>query len=250
MKERPILFSAPMVVALLAGTKTQTRRVMKPQPHPEFIKRGLAGAVPQWPVQDGVRFFMNDGLSELVASPLGAPGDRLWVKETHAYVRHTENYECGGDDCFWQWEPEIYGEMTPENLKLNPRTASGAATLCFFADGEDENPSELYPTIALDGRILSKAEIHWRPSIFMFRWMSRISLEIMAVRAEPLHSISEEDARAEGGPEILGYTDEAGKTHGWATYREWYAWLWDAINGPGAWAKNPWVWAITVKKVC
>lgn len=84
MKERPILFSSPMVRAILAGTKTQTRRIMKPQPHPKFLARGLVAAVPQWPLQNGVRFFMADNMSELVACPHGAPGDRLWVRETWA----------------------------------------------------------------------------------------------------------------------------------------------------------------------
>lgn len=74
------------VAATLAGRKTQARRVMDPQPHPKFLARGLVAATPQWPHQDGVRFFMADGMSELVPRPLGAPGDRLWVRETWAPV--------------------------------------------------------------------------------------------------------------------------------------------------------------------
>jgi len=70
-----------MVRAILEGRKTQTRRAVKPQPNPSFLARGVVGVVPQWPLQDGVRWFMADGCSELVKCPYGAPGDRLWVRE-------------------------------------------------------------------------------------------------------------------------------------------------------------------------
>ena len=66
MTERPIIFSGQMVRAIMEGLKTQTRGIMKPQPHPNFLKRGLVEAVPQ---KDGVRFFMSDGMSELVICP-------------------------------------------------------------------------------------------------------------------------------------------------------------------------------------
>lgn len=80
MKERPILFSAPMIRALLAGKKTQTRRLVRPQPE----------RVPDWscPGVDGLR-FVGMTLAEpplppnlLARCPYGVPGDRLWVKET------------------------------------------------------------------------------------------------------------------------------------------------------------------------
>ena len=89
----------------------------------------------------------------------------------------------------------------------------------------------------------------WRPSIFMFRYLSRILLKIEDVRVQRLQDISEEDARAEGGPSILGYVDEDKIQHGFLSYREWYAWLWDSINGAGGWKANPWVWAITFERI-
>src|SRR6266700_6902801 len=84
---KPILFSGEMVRAILEGRKTQTRRTTKPQPHPDFLARGLVGGipVPQWPQQNGVRWFMADGLSELTECPYGKPGDTLWVRETWAW---------------------------------------------------------------------------------------------------------------------------------------------------------------------
>jgi hypothetical protein len=90
VKERPILFGSQMVRKILAGEKKVTRRVMKPQPAPEFLARGVVGIVPQWPYQDGVRWFMADGMSELVPCPYGKPGDRLWVREAWAWPGEEE----------------------------------------------------------------------------------------------------------------------------------------------------------------
>lgn len=83
IREKPIPFSEPMVIAVREDRKTMTRRVCIPQPSPRFLARGVVGLVPQWPTQDGVRWFMADGCSELVKSPW-RPGDRLWVREMWA----------------------------------------------------------------------------------------------------------------------------------------------------------------------
>ncbi len=90
--------------------------------------------------------------------------------------------------------------------------------------------------------------LHWKPSIFCTRKASRITLEIENVRVERLQNISENDARQEGGPPILGYHAD-GKQFGWPSYRIWYRDLWLAINGTGSWGKNPWVWVITFKRI-
>jgi hypothetical protein len=95
----------------------------------------------------------------------------------------------------------------------------------------------------------------WRPSIFMPRWASRITLEITGVRVERLQDINEYDAEAEGVIETdehrrmaqanqfsdrsLNYTPSV------VAYRE----LWESINGPGSWALNPWVWVLEFKRV-
>lgn len=79
MKERPILFSAPMVCALLAGTKTQTRRVVKPQPH--IVEEG--GSVVGVHTPDDQR---HGRLGKMLYCPYGRPGDRLWVRETFARI--------------------------------------------------------------------------------------------------------------------------------------------------------------------
>lgn len=132
MKERPILFSGEMVKAILDGRKTQTRRIMKPQPHPKFLARGLVAATPQWPHQDGVRFFMADGLSELVPCPHGKPGDRLWVRETWAgddlcgYVYRADHPDADlargdlddGEQTIRRWHPAIHMRRDASRIDL------------------------------------------------------------------------------------------------------------------------------------
>ncbi|WP_119154181.1 hypothetical protein [Caldimonas tepidiphila] len=112
MKERPILFSAPMVRALLAGTKTQTRRVVKPQP---FEDRRSGG----WAVCDraGAMRCWTKELAQMSDCPYGQPGDRLWVKETHL--------------AWWS--------INPEDPK-GPRVFSHVAA--FAADGYELEPGE------------------------------------------------------------------------------------------------------------
>lgn len=99
MKERPILFSAQMVRALLAGTKTQTRRALRPQPVDPYTGRDLpAGARPD----------------SLPACPYGVPGDRLWVRETWCNGMTEDGYDgvcyrASGDVCVeGRWRPSIY----------------------------------------------------------------------------------------------------------------------------------------------
>jgi hypothetical protein len=85
----------------------------------------------------------------------------------------------------------------------------------------------------------------WRPSIFMPRWASRITLEIVNIRVERVQDISEEDAKAEGTKGL--YDDWAGP--GKLTYRKPYKALWDSINSKRGygWDVNPWVWVIEFK---
>lgn len=195
MKERPILFSAPMVRALLAGTKTQTRRIAKPVRHPDLGNVYTPGALvlehePQHVIER--------------CCPYGQPGDRLWVRETFGHFERNENFKPGCD-------------------------------VFFRADG---NCLELEP---------------WRPSIHMPRWASRILLEITDVRVERLQDISREDAQAEG----CDHNDPCDHVrHSCASigcqgpdYRVGYRQLWEQINGAGSWAANPWVWAITFRRV-
>lgn len=101
-----------------------------------------------------------------------------------------------------------------------------------------------------------------RPSMFMPRWASRITLEITSVRVERLQDISEADALAEGivecpipaddeGPRRIGYMvgPDDGKSGLSVTPIQAYRDLWESINGPESWAANPWVWAIEFRRL-
>jgi hypothetical protein len=215
MTERPILFSAEMVRAILDGRKTQTRRVMKPQPKPTPADfPGPAGH--WWPSQKhksmlGVEREMQKwkGLAGS-ACPYGDTGDLLWVRETWKPVPISA-YRCSEGV-----------QQTP-----NPQDADEAAV---YKAGWDR----------------SSSGVSWRPSIHMPRWASRITLRITDIRVERLQSVSHEDCEAEGCPgghgSIPGYPYSA-------TPREHFQTLWNKINGPGAWDENPWVWVVSFERV-
>ena len=223
MKERPILFSAPMVRALLAGTKTQTRRIVK--------ARDL-----EWmDVHQGLREPDN-----AERCPYGQPGDRLWVRETWQVARETLDYETGGEYDVFEWPDEL-GDP---RLHLNGDARFGMkAGLFYVADGEHKNPSVFYNLTGIDNKtILRPREITWRPGIHMPRWASRITLEITGVRVERLQDISEADAIAEGARNSLHLP-------GGRFARENFGHLWWTINGDGSWKSNPWVWVVEFKAI-
>lgn len=201
MKDRPILFSAPMVRALLNGRKTQTRRIVK---YPRWAEPG--GEMDIYEASDDLLAVAKiSGCLAKVECPHGVPGDRLWVRET-----------------FYSWVCRTY---TPQGTHESEQCV-------YAADG---------------GTLMNGAK--WRPSIFMPRDVSRITLEITEVRVQRLQEISEEDAKAEGcDPWSFGQeqTMTSGERGAASPYRGGYACLWDEINGDRAsWKSNPWVWALT-----
>ena len=135
MKERPILFSGPMVRAILDGRKTQTRRVVKPQPvGRQRVIEGLAHVTRGMnPADDGAVWYVGDCISSGVEirCPFGSPGDRLWVKETWCRGRAFVFYraDCGGDPPSeytddWnaplvdRWRPSIHMPRSASRLTL------------------------------------------------------------------------------------------------------------------------------------
>ncbi|MGU0648893.1 hypothetical protein ACSEU7_27115 [Pseudomonas aeruginosa] len=233
-RERPILFNDQMVRAILDGRKTVTRRVMKPQPMPS--KSGGH----HWPckvhqsmlhvereLQNGEGCWC--GLAE-AASPYGQPGDRLWVREAWGVISNTWD-ESGN---MVDWTPDR--PATPiRDLPFGSGYYSGHAI--YAADGPMEWAGDD------DGGGESRSA--WKPSIHMPRAISRILLEITAVRVERLQDISEEQARAEGYP--AGRECETGGSglDAWL----WFRPLWGEINGPEAFTANPWVWVVEFKRV-
>ena len=211
IKERPILFSAPMIRAIQSSNKSQTRRIAK-----EFTD-DHAGIIKRFPRQHGCKY--------------GEIGCRLWVRETWATV----NSDCGpgfayrADGAFIQ--PKYDGPNYGAGPSFNYDKYPGDYTMWY---------SDL-----LDG-----AEGHsWKPSIHMPRYVSRILLEITDISVERLQDISEEDAKAEAAPCCV--MDNEGKfyesTNG--TYRCGFAGLWAHINGPDSWDANPFVWKISFRDI-
>lgn len=234
MKERPILFKGEMVRALLNGSKSQTRRIVKPQP---FASGYCEGTVDF----DGFRIPREGGpapakfsaeavgggsyMNEEIYCPYGQPGDRLWVRETF-------------QPLFAQGRE--YGINTPDWETGEGYTVTYPATdpVVEWIDGEDNITARC------------------KPSIHMPRAASRILLEIVSVRVERLNDISEADARAEG---IKRIKDGFERWHPCPTdtLHEGltrdpllsYRGLWESINGAGSWAANPWVWVVEFKRI-
>ena len=232
MKERPIVFSAPMVNAILEGRKTQTRRIVEPQP----VRVEKYEPDSPFVGQDGLWRWHNGKIvynTNCARCPYGKPGDRLWVRERHCFLDVTksalsqfpmgpQNGDVVGPDV-WNLEVE-YSDGTQRDMTI-----------------EGSKPKQTR----------DRGESGWRSPIHMPRWASRITLEITGVRVERLQDISEADARAEGaksmdiatGRQTLDPNSRQGSYV--AHYRE----IWKGINGPESWDANPWVWVIEFKRV-
>lgn len=221
MRSRPILFSAPMVRAILDGTKTQTRRVIKHQPpadvapitvgryHPTVVNR-------HGEEEPGPEIFgAYDSIGEWGCKCCyGEPGDRLWVRESFQPL-FAKGVERADTD---------YGNGQGYAVRY---VATDGAT--EWVDGDDN------------------ITMRCTPSIHMPRWASRITLEITGVRVERLSDISSADAAAEG-VSFGNVTDpETGEIDRDAC--EAFEQLWESINGPGSWDANPWVWVVEFKRV-
>jgi len=239
MSERPILFSAPMVRAILDGRKTQTRRLVTPQPirRIDWSCKGTDGIEFKWGIYAETLIDHPQHPDFAKRCPYGAPGDRLWVRETWRYADWTED-----------GQPWIrYAADDARRLCERVSSEWAARVADIWAElSSAEN-------VAVDGRA---ADRKWRPSIFLPRWASRITLAVTAVRVERLQAISEADAIAEGiaarcdhgCSSLCGCASCVGE--GCQTAAAQYSALWDTINGDRApWASNPWVWVVEFSRV-
>lgn len=197
MTDRPILFSAPMIRALLDGRKTQTRRVINPQPQPFEVAPGQLCEVAPSEIEGESSARLRLGIVITTQKLMCGLGDRLWVREAHALDGPVVRYYA-----------------TDDVHELRQR----------------------------------------RPSIFMPRWASRLTLTVTDVRVQRLQEINGTDCRAEGvflnntidirAPEPLWSVP--GTAFGGRHPHEAFRSLWDSLNADRApWALNPWVVALT-----
>ncbi len=220
MADKGIIFSAPMVRALLDGRKTQTRRVIKDRGNPPEFCGGRGDGMNDptvwgWEDHDRGEWITLDQWPRWRFVPF-APGDRLWVRE--AWAAHADYDRC------------------------KPIGIPSHEDICHAADGPVE-PVWI-------GR--NRSPIH------MPRWASRLTLIVTDVRVQRLQEISPADAWVEGvgllaNSAICESPDcwsEAGRTCAAgacdAPVRTFAA-LWDSLHGPDAWDANPWVSAISFR---
>lgn len=223
MKETPILFSSEMVRAIIAGSKTMTRRVVKKQPNSKATHFKYS---PVWKLEPWVAEFQyHDSpcweITDSYKCPYGKPGDLLWVRET--WFRGEDDY------C----RKEMYY-----------RADRGEVPLLVDGDG--------YMVVKKDGSPASP----WKPSIHMPKTASRIWLQITDIRVERLQSITEKDALAEGIHQyedgtFKNYFDQSGmrEQDGVEAHLATgsFCSLWASINGIDSWRANPWTWVVSFR---
>lgn len=217
MKERPILFSGPMVRAILDGSKTMTRRVVKPQPPNEATHM----------IQDcDGCLWMRKNVGEGTSSPVGIYFKPPYLTGHILYVKESA----------WMW-----CERRPNGKTKTGRTkwkyvALPSAPIWFLAD-EREKPDVDVVSPDTGNKWMWK----FKAARYMTRTASRLWLQVYSLRVERLQDISEEDAKAEGCRYPLSGPNSC--------YRMAFQTLWESIHGKGSWSINPWVWVVNFKKI-
>lgn len=230
IKFKPILFSTPMVQAILEGRKTMTRRVVKVQPRrcDTAVMSRDKGEV-KFGFSNNTNTVLMEG--DWYKSKFGKAGDILWVRETiRKYYLTDENGYIDFDNIITD-----YAADNPEPICL-----------------QDGNGFKRYKK---DG---TEKMVPWKPSIFMPKEACRLFLQITDIRVERLQDIDERDAVAEGIERITDGPFSDVKRWGWrfknysgyqsvclpiASFQS----LWQKINGN--WNDNPWVWVISFKVI-
>jgi hypothetical protein len=241
MNQLPILFKAPMVLAILNGTKTQTRRIVKWRDVQPGLNLGFSGLrvsqTPEGWVLESATRTSSEWRCKPTPCPHGLPGDELWVRETWRTAKSLDDLSPSAiaDRC------QDAGYRLPW------------APLAYEADG---HRNSYWKGFEFNGDAQPGKT---RVSIHMPQWASRITLRLTSVRVERLHAISQADALAEGITTVR--TPEWDLKHFDAWRKEFdeacqagikpplgpspcatYHALWEEINGPGSWDLNPWVW--------
>jgi hypothetical protein len=211
-KERPIIFSGEMVRAILDGRKSQTRRIIKPQPrqhkgYPDPWAENV-GRANRWTwfykdptLPRAALYDVNKDCQQYVDCPYGQPGAKLWVRETFCDVGNLA----------------LDRDLFPKGMS-------------YRSDCNDLQSLN----------IAKDYGVKWKSSIFMPRSLSRITLEIVTVRVERLQDIKHRDLYWGEGYDSSIYYD---------CPISWFIKLWESINGKGSWNQNPFVWVIEFKRV-
>lgn len=221
MNIKPILFSTEMVQAIIEGKKTQTRRIVKPNPEgPAAIYPGISFCKAHvneyaqlrytWEYKSPSGEVYGDGSGYCNHCPYGMIGDILWVRETFVKA------------CQWNGD----GEML--SLKYYYRADNNWSNMDWYDEKSDSTTSSP----------------KWKPSLFMPKVVCRLFLKITDIRVERLQDISEQDAISEGA--IPMHLDDFGNT--FKTYKRGFQSLWESINGADSWQSNPFVWVISFTK--
>jgi hypothetical protein len=255
MNEKPILFSTPMVNAILDDRKWQTRRIVTPKRCSVFLPRRVyadpmlgRGKINPRSAPRGrhAATLHADGAVSVALhdGPLGVePGEFEW---RCPYAEGSTMLRDGKwiitpkpDQALWVRETWGYGDRYYREFdeKGGPGTV-----VAYLADHSammfGETPKRV-PKYDIEQWNWSR--MRWRPSIFLPRWACRILLDVREVRIERLQDITEDDAYAEGVPTSLTLAGES--------CRAAYARLWDTINPKTPWKSNPWVWVISFSRL-
>jgi hypothetical protein len=214
-KLRPILFSTEMVMAILEGRKTQTRRIIKSK-SPIKSFEGILNDKTFWKNEIIGNYLFDLEEGELSTKPYSNIGDVLWVRETFAetcdeYGTPIIAYKVG--------LPRI---ITASNGKYE-----------LWKETNTEWSIDNYPSCG-----------KWKTSLFMPFYACRIFLKVTNIRVEKLQYISEKDAQNEGSK--FAPIEHLGNT--WKSYKQGFEYLWQDINGKESWEQNPYVWVIEFER--
>ena len=223
MKERPILFSAPMVRAILAGTKTQTRRAAKLTANGHVKESG------------GHRRWHPGDPDARLACPYGQPGDRLWVRETWAAphsddARPPRSIHCDWTQIHYAATEERGGLMWRPSIHM-PRWAS---RITLEITGVRV---ERLKDISEDDAVAEGIECHEH------------AVGTIGTRVDTVRCIHCGSLRRDHVGVAMACFGGSGTVWNGNTARGGFSFLWESINGAGSWEANPWVWVVEFKRV-